>query len=187
MTRIIAGEFGGRRLKVPDEGTRPTSDRVREALFSALSARIDFSGLRVLDLYAGSGALGIEALSRGAASATFVDNRKRATAVITSNLRDLGVAGRAVVITRGAGVVLQTPPAPAGVMDLVFTDPPYALGAEEVDADLVSLTAGWLAPEALVVAERSARTPDIGWPAAFEVVVARTYGDTHVEVGRFTP
>ena len=99
MTRIIAGRHGGRPLKVPDAGTRPTSDRVREAVFNILDARIDLEGAAILDLYAGSGALGLEALSRGASSAVFVDNRRRATAVVTANLRALGVAEVGRVIT----------------------------------------------------------------------------------------
>ena len=93
---------------MPDDGTRPTSDRVREALFSALAARIDFDDARVLDLYAGSGALAIEALSRGAASAVLVDSRKRATSVIAANLRSLDLAGRSDVVTSSVGSVSYT-------------------------------------------------------------------------------
>lgn len=187
MTRIIAGEHGGRRLRVPDAGTRPTSDRVRESLFNVLTARTDLTGDRVLDLYAGSGALGLEALSRGAASATFVDNRRQATRVVTGNLRDLGLVGRGRVVTGAVSAFLATAPSSDERIDLVFSDPPYALGAPEVDDDLRRLAAGWLAPDALVVVERGVRGDAVTWPDVYEQVLSRTYGDTRVDVGRFTP
>src|SRR5438067_2074266 len=93
MTRIVAGIAGGRRLRVPPAGTRPTSDRVREALFNMLAARMDFDGVRVLDLYAGSGALGLEALSRGASHALLVESDRKAAAVVRGNIADLGLPG----------------------------------------------------------------------------------------------
>lgn len=187
MTRIIAGALGGRRLTVPDDGTRPTSDRVREALFSALAARIDFDDARVLDLYAGSGALAIEALSRGAASAVLVDSRKRATSVIAANLRSLDLSGRSDVVTSSVGSYLAASRA-GRPFDLVFSDPPYALDTADVEADLERLSSdGWLADDALVVVERDARSSPPTWPEEFDLIVEKVYGETRVEIGRFTP
>lgn len=185
MTRIIAGEFGGRRLKVPDDGTRPTSDRVREAVFNVLDARIDFDDARVLDLYAGSGALAIEAMSRGAERATMVDSRKRATSIIAANARSLGLSARSQVVT--AGVASYLDGAQPEQFDLVFSDPPYALETAEVQVDLRRLASGWLADDALVVVERDVRSPAPTWPEEFEVIVEKVYGETRVQVGRFTP
>lgn len=122
--RIIAGDFGGRVLKAPrGNTTRPTTDRSREALFSALSHQLghDFSGLRVLDLFAGSGALGLEALSRGAAHATFVERAAPAAQTIKDNAEALGVSRQISAIKANAMHVTLEPP----VYDLVFTDPPY--------------------------------------------------------------
>lgn len=182
VTRIIAGRFGGRRLKVPDDGTRPTSDRVREAVFSMLDARLDFDGMRVLDLYAGSGALGIEALSRGAASAVFVDNRRRATTIVSANLAAVGASGVGRVVTSPvSGFLAATAPQR---FDLVFSDPPYALDGIDVAADLTALVAGgWLAEGGALVLEH-ARRAEITWPTGWESVVERTYGDTVVVLAR---
>lgn len=181
MTRIISGEFRGRRLKVPDDGTRPTSDRVREGVFNVLAARRDLDGTRVLDLYAGSGALGLEALSRGAASATLVDSRRAATAAISANARTCGVGDRVAVLTRTAAAYLAT--APRMPVDLVFLDPPYDIDDDEVTVTLAAIAAPeWLAPGAIVVLERAARSPDTRWPDDLEVLVTKTYGDTRVEV-----
>lgn len=184
MTRIVAGVAGGRRLRVPPAGTRPTSDRVREALFSALAARLDFAGLRVLDLYAGSGALGLEALSRGAEFALLVESDRKAGAVIRANLAELGLPG-AELRAGSVAAVLATPP--ADPFDLVFADPPYDLGVAAVEADLAALAHGWLAPEALVVVERSARGAEIGWPAGFHAEKPRRYGETRLELAEFAP
>lgn len=180
VTRIIAGRFGGRRLKVPDEGTRPTSDRVREALFSMLAARLDLDGADVLDLYAGSGALGIEALSRGAGWATFVDSRRRATGVIGANVAALGLAPNATIVTATAASYLAG--SPARRHDLVFTDPPYAIDPSEIVEDLGLLARRWLSGDGLIVLERSARTP-VTWPESLDVIVTKTYGDTAIDVG----
>ncbi|GAC49787.1 16S rRNA (guanine(966)-N(2))-methyltransferase RsmD [Gordonia aichiensis] len=190
MTRIIAGEFGGRRLKVPDDGTRPTSDRVREAVFSVLGARIEFDDARVLDLYAGSGALAIEAVSRGAASAVLVDSRSRATSVVAANLRSLGIAGRTRVVTAPVASFLSEAgarDAESAGFDLVFSDPPYALETDEVEADLRRLASAWLADDAVVVVERDVRSTPPTWPEVFDVIVEKVYGETRVQVGRFTP
>ncbi|WAC55067.1 16S rRNA (guanine(966)-N(2))-methyltransferase RsmD [Gordonia sp. SL306] len=180
MTRIIAGDSRGRRLSVPDDGTRPTSDRVREAVFSMISARFDLAGTRVLDLYAGSGALAIEALSRGAEHATLVDSRRRATSVIRANLATCEKAGSGVVVTRAVASFLST--APAGRFDLIFLDPPYDQANDEMTADLAAIGAGWLADGGIVVVERSARAPVTEWPDGMSVLVEKNYGDTRVEV-----
>lgn len=178
MTRIVAGSAGGRRLAVPGgrdaRGTRPTTDRVREALFAALeSARGGLAGAEVLDLYAGSGALGLEALSRGARRAMLVDSDPRAVNTARANAAGLGFdAGvrRAAVATFLAG--------PARPVDLVLADPPYAVAAAEVDAVLVALDGRWLAPGATVVVERSKRDPGPTWPAGFRPWPVRLYGET---------
>ncbi|MGW5571158.1 16S rRNA (guanine(966)-N(2))-methyltransferase RsmD [Nocardia thailandica] len=183
MTRIVAGAAGGRRLKVPPAGTRPTSDRVREALFSAIDARLDLDGVRVLDLYAGSGALGLEALSRGAAHALLVESDRRAAAVVRGNIADLGLPGADLRLGTVRTVLAAGPTAP---YDLVFSDPPYDVTTEEVIADLTALAAGgWLAPEALVVVERSVRSPEIDWPAGYSAAKPRKYGETRIELAEF--
>ncbi|BDH56782.1 16S rRNA (guanine(966)-N(2))-methyltransferase RsmD [Tsukamurella sp. PLM1] len=178
MTRIIAGAARGRRLAVPPRGTRPTSDRVREAVFSALASRLDFDGAAVLDLYAGSGALGLEALSRGAGSAVLVDSDPKAVAVLGRNARAVGLDG-AEAHRRTARAFLELPARP---FDLVFLDPPYDVPADVVDGELAALTGGWLAPDAFVVVERSARTPAVTWPEGLELELARDYGETRIEV-----
>jgi len=181
VTRIVAGRAGGRRIAVPPSGTRPTSDRVREAVFSALEARMDLEGARVLDLYAGSGALGLEALSRGGAHALFVESDARAAAVVRRNAAGLGLPG-ADVRTTTVGSVLAGPP--DARYDLVLLDPPYELA----DADLTGVLAaladgGWLAAGALLVVERSARSAAPAWPAGVSPFSERRYGDTCVHYG----
>ncbi|VDR41402.1 Ribosomal RNA small subunit methyltransferase D [Tsukamurella paurometabola] len=163
---------------MPPRGTRPTSDRVREALFSALQSRLDVDDLAVLDLYAGSGALGFEALSRGAARAVLVDADAKAVAVINQNARAVGLPG-ATAHRRAVRAFLDLPAEP---YDLVFLDPPYDLPADTVDGDLAALTSGWLAPGAHVVVERSARTPAATWPEGFDLDLTRDYGETRVEI-----
>ncbi|MGO4612481.1 16S rRNA (guanine(966)-N(2))-methyltransferase RsmD [Nocardia sp. 2YAB30] len=183
MTRIVAGSAGGRRLRVPASGTRPTSDRVREALFSALDARLDFAGARVLDLYAGSGALGLEALSRGAEHALLVESDRKAAAVVRGNIADLGLPGAQL---RVAAVASTLELGGAGAFDLVFSDPPYAVENAAVLADLQALVErGWLRPGALVVLERSARSPEIDWPAGFIPAKSRRYGETRIDLAEF--
>lgn len=188
MTRIIAGRLRGHSLRVPPTGTRPTSDRVREALFSAIDARVDLEGAAVLDLFAGSGALGLEAVSRGADTAWFVEEGAKAVACLRGNTRGLDAAapGARVVVRRGALPAAVSVPCPhPGGFDLVLADPPYERSSALDAPVLESLVAGgWLAPDALVVWERSARDPDVRWPAGFEVEFRRTYGDTAVEMAR---
>ncbi|MGC1152443.1 16S rRNA (guanine(966)-N(2))-methyltransferase RsmD, partial [Mycobacterium sp.] len=138
MTRIIGGVAGGRRIAVPPRGTRPTTDRVRESLFNIVTARLDLSGLSVLDLYAGSGALGLEALSRGAASALFVESDRRAATVLERNIATLGLPGA----TLRRGLVATVLAAGAAMpVDVVLADPPYEVDAAEVDAVLAALNA----------------------------------------------
>ncbi len=178
MTRIVAGVAGGRHLIVPPRGTRPTTDRVRESVFNVLAARMDFDGLRVLDLYAGSGALGLEALSRGAASVLFVENDRRAADVITRNISGVGLPG--ATVRRGS--VSSVLSGPATPMDLVFADPPYDVPAGTVE-EMVSLLGrnGWLAPGGVVVIERAASSPELSWPEDWTVWPQRRYGDTRIE------
>ncbi|RJO74948.1 16S rRNA (guanine(966)-N(2))-methyltransferase RsmD [Nocardia panacis] len=181
MTRIVAGAAGGRRLRVPPAGTRPTSDRVREALFSAIDARLDLTDIRVLDLYAGSGALGLEALSRGARGALLVESDRRAAAVVRGNIAELGLPGAELRV--GAVTSVLESGSVAGGFDLVFSDPPYELDTAEVEGDLRLLRGrGWLAPGALVVVERSIRSPEIVWPEGYSALKARKYGETRIEL-----
>lgn len=183
MTRIIGGAAGGRRLQTPrGDATRPTSDRVREALFSSLESWAgSLSGLRVLDLYAGSGALGLEAWSRGAAVVTLVESDRRTAAVVAANARAIGCTVADVVASSVATTLARPPAAP---YDLVLADPPYPLPDEGVAADLAALVEhGWLAPGALVVVERSRRSPEPAWPDGIEAGRQRRYGETTLWYG----
>jgi 16S rRNA (guanine966-N2)-methyltransferase len=186
VTRIIGGVASGRRLATPPgSGTRPTSDRVREALFSSLEASVGaLSGLRFLDLYAGSGAIGLEARSRGAAGVTCVEQDRRTAAVVRGNARDLGFDDVEVVVS-SVGRALATPP--AAPYDLVFSDPPYPLADASVHADLSALVrGGWLADAALVVVERSSRSAGPVWPEGLEGARSRRYGETTLWYGHAT-
>lgn len=180
MTRIIGGVAGGRRLAVPPRGTRPTTDRVRESLFNILTARAELAGLAVLDLYAGSGALGLEALSRGAASALLVESDQRAVAVIKRNADDLGLRG--VTVRRGAvRAVLES--GAATPVDLVFADPPYDVDNAEMQSVLAALTGcGWVHAGTVAVVERAAAGTELSWPAGWSAWESRRYGDTRLEL-----
>ncbi|MFE9664713.1 MULTISPECIES: 16S rRNA (guanine(966)-N(2))-methyltransferase RsmD [unclassified Streptomyces] len=185
MTRVIAGLAGGRRLAVPPgNGTRPTSDRAREGLFSTWESLLGtLSGLRVADLYAGSGAVALEALSRGAAHALLVEADARAAKVIRENVRTLGLAGAEVRAGRAEQVV--TGPPPAAPYDVVFLDPPYAVENGDLEEILLTLRAeGWLTVDALVTVERSTRGGAFPWPAGFESVRSRRYGEGTFWYGR---
>jgi 16S rRNA (guanine966-N2)-methyltransferase len=178
VTRVVAGTAGGRTLRVPPKGTRPTSDRVREALFSRLEHLDVVDGARVLDLYAGSGALGIEAASRGAAAVTLVDTARAATDVCRRNVAALGLEG-VDVVTQRAERFVQGPV--AHPWDLVLVDPPYELAEDELAAVLHGVTATQgLTPHAVVVVERSARSPEPRWPDGLERTDRRAYGETVV-------
>ncbi len=178
MTRIISGSAGGRRLSTPrGVSTRPTSDRVREALFSAVESWCgSLHGLRFLDLYAGSGAVGLEAWSRGAGVVTLVESDRHTASMIASNARSLGFVKADVRAAPVAGTLLRPPLAP---YDVVFLDPPYSLAEEYVAADLAALVDhDWLVPGALLVVERSTRSAEPAWPAGLAEVRSRRYGET---------
>ncbi|GHJ31666.1 MULTISPECIES: 16S rRNA (guanine(966)-N(2))-methyltransferase RsmD [Streptomyces] len=186
MTRVIAGAAGGRRLAVPPgNGTRPTSDRAREGLFSTWeSLRGSLAGARVLDLYGGSGAVGLEALSRGAAHALLVESDPRAARTIRQNVRALGLPGAELRTGRAEQTIAGQVPA-TGPYDVVFLDPPYAVTDGALREILLTLLGkGWLAPEALATVERSTRGGEFGWPAGFEGLRARRYGEGTLWYGR---
>lgn len=183
--RIISGAARGRTLSVPAHGTRPTPDRVREAMFSTLQSMLvaddrSWAELHVIDAYAGSGALGLEALSRGAASVLLVEKRAPAAQVIRGNIERVGLPGAGVVVTSLASLARRAPDgAPAG---LVLLDPPYEVPSTTIADELTALAAaGWVAPDAIVVVERpaSATQPPMPWPAE-----RREYGDTALWYGR---
>ena len=183
---MIAGEAGGRRLAVPDgRDTRPTSDRAREGLFATIvSITGSLAGARVLDLYAGSGAVGLEALSRGAGHVLLVESGARAGRVIRANIEAIGLPGAEVVADRVERVLTRGPDH-GGRYDVVFADPPYALPGGEVTAMLTALAAhDWLAPGALVIVERATRSGPLSWPAAFAADRARRYGEATFWYGR---
>jgi 16S rRNA (guanine966-N2)-methyltransferase len=195
VTRIVAGSLGGRTIAVPPKGTRPTSDRVREAIFSRLEHLGVLDGARVLDLYAGSGALGLEAASRGAASVTLVDSARPAADVARKNVAGLGLTGVRVATEtaerfaaslagaasgRGAGP-RPSAGAASGALDLVFLDPPYDLAEDALAVVLTHLAApGVLAAGAVVFVERSTRTPEPAWPEGLAAFARKDYGETAV-------
>ena len=187
MPRIVGGAAGGRRIVVPaGRGTRPTSDRTREALFSAVESLVDLDGAHVLDLYAGSGAVGLEAVSRGAAHAFLVESDRGALAVLRRNAAELGLPGVQVATGAVERFAAADPPATAAApYHLVFADPPYALGAADLADVLTGLAGhGWLAPDAVVVVERATRDADWVWPAPLAPVRARRYGEATLWYGR---
>ena len=182
MTRIVAGQAKGRRLLVPGRGTRPTSDRAREALFNTLRAHLTIEGASVLDLYAGTGAVGLEALSRGAARVVFVERDRTAAALLQRNIDAVALPG-ARLLCRPVTAVLSGP----GVdpYDLVFADPPYDLADDELGEVLASLVGrGWLAAGATVVVERSARGAEPLWPEGITLVTDKRYGEGRLWYGR---
>ena len=185
MSRIVAGSRGGRRLQTPaGEATRPTTDRVREALFSALTSWAGtaagppadaLAGLAFLDLYAGSGAVGLEAASRGAAPVLLVEANARTAALARRNVTDLGLPAS---VRATAVETLARTPAERGY-DVVFADPPYALETPRLDAVVADLVAhGWVGAGGLLVLERSSRTPAPSWPAGVDDAWQRAYGET---------
>lgn len=182
MTRIIAGKAGSQRLDVPQGSTRPTSERVREAMFSAVDHLVDLRGAQVLDLYAGSGALGLEAASRGASRVVLVDSSKKVERVLTTNVarirESLGEAHTFQVVASPAVAYCQKIP-PGESFDLVMMDPPYDTPPEDITDCLRALEPA-LTHDSLVVVERAKRDPEPQWPGGFEVVKHKTYGDTAV-------
>ena len=190
MTRIIAGIARGRRLDVPVRGTRPTSDRVREALFSAVTSMLAEQGtgwreVHVLDCYAGSGALGLEALSRGAASAVLVESQASAAEVIRGNIAALGLSGATVVcatVRTAAGRPKTGPPA-----SLILLDPPYEIGATSIAEELCGLVVGgWIDRAAIGVVERPRADGVSPFPPEWSLVGQRFYGDTVLWYGQRT-
>ena len=177
MTRIVAGSAKGRTHAVPKSGTRPTSERVREALFSRLDHMNVLEEATVLDLYAGTGALGLEALSRGASSATLVEKASGAARVATANVRSTGLSARVVTADSRAYLGGRSAEPLSGEVDLVFIDPPYDIAEEEMTAVLEGL-APWIGPDALVVVERSTRAPAPTWPAFLVLEDTRAWGET---------
>lgn len=185
MTRVIGGSAGGRRLSVPPGATtRPTSDRAREGLFSTLmSLRRSLHGARVLDLFAGSGAVGLEALSRGAAHALLVEADPGAAKVVRANIRALGLPGAELRIARAERVAAEPPEGEP--YDVVFLDPPYPVPDADVGLLLTSLLAGgWLEDEALVAVERATRGGEFAWPDGFTGLRSRRYGEGTLWYGR---
>ena len=188
MTRIIAGFAGSVPLTVPRFGTRPTSDRVREAIFSALDSRGAIEGARVLDLYAGSGALGLEAASRGAASVTLVEMSLNATQACRKNAAVvLKAAPKGTLAIEITGSPVQTfLNSSRTEWDIAFLDPPYELGAAELVHNLERLVPR-LSAAAVVVIERSSRDAELAWPAGLELEKRKDYGDTSVWWVRLSP
>ncbi|KUI26921.1 16S rRNA (guanine(966)-N(2))-methyltransferase RsmD [Mycobacterium sp. GA-2829] len=171
---------------MPPKGTRPTSDRVREALFNVLEARLDFDGAVVLDLYAGSGALGLEALSRGASRAVFVEQDHRAAATVSRNIAELGVGAAADV--RRAPVATVLAGGTDRPVDLVLADPPYDVPDREVEAMLAALEErGWLRAGAVAVIERRASGAGVSWASTWVPWPARRYGDTRLDMAEWAP
>ena len=180
--RVIAGEAKGRRLKAPTSGTRPMADRMREALFSALG---DIEGLRVLDLYAGSGSLGLEALSRGASEAIFVELARDAILKLQQNVEATGLADRSQVEWGDVGAVLSRPA--AARVDLIFVDPPYATSSAAVQQDLEAVvTNGWLADDGRIVVHRPGKEFSLN-PLGLSLAWERAYGQAHIYVFTHEP
>jgi 16S rRNA (guanine966-N2)-methyltransferase len=189
MTRIIAGTARGRRLSIPAKGTRPTSDRVREALFASIDARLAAQGrswnqVAVCDLWSGSGAIALEAWSRGATRVLAVERAPAAIRAIDSNISQLGATG-VTLLRADAGRALMSPP-PAGAFDVVIADPPYDDDAASVQEILSHANAaGWFAPGAIVIVERDKRGR-CPFPDSLATTDERTYGDTVLWYGRAT-
>lgn len=187
MTRIIAGQARGRRLAVPRTGTRPTSDRVREAMFASMESKLrsdgrTWSDVGVCDLWAGSGAVALEAWSRGATRVVAIDKAKVATEVIAANIQGIGAHGVEVMRASVSSAVQASPP--GGGFDVVFADPPYEVTDASIAADLISAHAsGWFTANAMVVVERAIRSGS-PFPEFVQEVEQRSYGDTALWYGR---
>ncbi|PLA37480.1 16S rRNA (guanine(966)-N(2))-methyltransferase RsmD [Corynebacterium coyleae] len=182
MNRIISGEARGRKIKVPPAGTRPTSDRAREGLFSSLQVRFGFVGKHVLDLFAGSGALGLEAASRGAAEVVLVESDPEAAKIIEYNA---GVVKHPNVHIHQMKASTYVASAPKKHFDMVLADPPYEL-ADEAVAEMVEALKPALADGAVVVVERHRESPETAWPAEFtptgQKLKRRIYGIARMDM-----
>lgn len=180
----MAGRLGGRRLDAPPgRGTRPTSDRVREALFSTLGSVIDLTGIRFADLYAGSGAVGLEAYSRGADHVLLVESDQKAARAARANIGALGAGGAVQLVRSAVSTALGS--GATEPYDVVFADPPYAVGDEQIVALQQALLAGqWLAPDALVVVERATRGGSMPWVDPIVALRERRYGETTLWYGQ---
>ncbi len=177
MTRIVAGSAKGRVLRVPAKGTRPTSERVREALFSRLDHMGVLEGARVLDLYAGSGALGLEAASRGASKVELVEKAPGATKALLENIRTTGLPAQCRMVSVASFLGGRSGQVLEGDIDLVLVDPPYDVAEEEL-TQVLSLLGPWLTKDALVVVERSTRSPEPSWPGFLVLEDERRWGET---------
>ena len=186
MTRIIAGQAGGRRLATaPGRSTRPTSDRTREGLFATVTAiRGELAGAAVLDLYAGSGAVGLEALSRGATDVLLVEADSRAARVVRENIAAVGLPGARLITDKVDRLLARGPDDGTRARDFVFADPPYATTEDELTRMLTALAGrDWLAAGALVVLERATRSGPPAWPAGYESDRSRRYGEATLWYG----
>ena len=186
MTRIVAGTLGGRRLAAPaGSRTRPTSDRVREGLFNTLQALVDLAGTRFADLYAGSGAVGLEAYSRGAAQVLLVESQPAAARVARANVAALRAAPAVRLVTADVATVLGSGVGTEPAYDVVFADPPYATPDDQLVAlQRALLDGGWLAPDAIVVVERATRSAGVRWAEPLTEVRTRRYGETTLWYGQ---
>lgn len=184
MTRIIGGDFRGRSIKVPDAEIRPTSSRVREAIFSSVEHAVSgLDDLRVLDLFSGSGAFGIESISRGAAEAVLIEKDLRAADTLHLNIAGLEIKNAKVVIADVFMEVAQT--SSRGAFDVVFIDPPYAFDDEQVNTMISNLVENaWLNNYALLVVERGSRS-QVQWPEPVEELRKKVYGDTSIWYGQY--
>ncbi len=185
MTRIISGSARGRRLRTPAGGaTRPTSDRVREALFSALDAQLGgLQGARFLDVFAGSGAVGLEAHSRGADAVTLIESDRATAALICTNARNLGL--EAVTVLAGKADRFAAEPPLGGAFDVAFLDPPYSTQSIRVTQLITRLReTGWFAAHAMVVVERPRRDAEWRWPPGVDAVQSKRYGETLLWYGQ---
>jgi len=184
MTRIIGGDFRGRSIKVPDAETRPTSSRVREAIFSSVEHAVSgLDDLRVLDLFSGSGAFGIESISRGAAEAVLIEKDLRAADTLHTNVANFGIKNARVVIADAFAEVAQK--SGRGTFDVVFIDPPYAFEDQDVNSLIANLVANdWLNDYALIVVERGSRS-QVQWPESVEELRKKVYGDTSIWYGQY--
>ncbi|MFY9189762.1 MAG: 16S rRNA (guanine(966)-N(2))-methyltransferase RsmD [Lawsonella sp.] len=188
--RIVAGQARGRRLFSPPNNTRPTSDRVREALFNSLNTLLNWPETTVLDLYAGSGAVGLEAASRGARHITLVEKLPAAVSCVRKNKQLLGEIAAHVEIHKGSAQRFLEQPAqhPGAPYDFVFMDPPYDQVATEIPQILTTLIEKeWVGEGSVVVLERSSRDPAIVWPAEYEEYRSKNYGETAIDIAIVSP